>query len=275
VSDDDMLKAAKEGISLVGEVIKAAGNDPHVRIAAKNLGESAVTITETIKNALLPLAAVNFAFDKAREYFNGRFQIDLSEKAAAIPQESIVQPKASIAGPALQGLAFSHEEIDLKAMYISLLATAMDSRVANTAHPAFVEIIKQIEAEEAQLIRNFLRSTNITPIVELRLATVGDPGYVTVFTHLLDVRDGADIEKRVVNPRMPAMVDNWIRLGLVRVSYADTITDVSRYAWIEQRPEMASLRSQYERDNKKIIDGKGIIHRTQFGVQFATAVGLL
>ena len=139
--DDDPLTAAKGTISLVGEVLKAAGDDPKVREAASNLGQTAVTITETINNALLPLAAVNFAFDKARAYFDGKFQQDISEKTAAIPLEHIVEPKASVAGPSLQGLAFAHEEPNLKAMFLSLLATAMDGRVAPNAHPAFVEII--------------------------------------------------------------------------------------------------------------------------------------
>jgi hypothetical protein len=58
-------------------------------------------LPKAINNALLPLAAINFAFDKARAYFAEKFRQDLSEKAAAIPPEQIVEPRASIAGPAL------------------------------------------------------------------------------------------------------------------------------------------------------------------------------
>src|SRR5712692_5071017 len=104
---EEQMKTARDGIALVGEILKAAGDNPQVKEAGANLGQTALTITKTINNALLPLAAVNFAFDKARKYFAEKFESDLSAKASAIPVECLVEPKASIAGPALQGLAFT------------------------------------------------------------------------------------------------------------------------------------------------------------------------
>lgn len=162
--DDDPMKIAKESISLIAEVIKAAGDNPQVKEAAGNLGQTAVTLTKTINNVLLPLAAINFAFDKARAYFSGKFQEEIAAKAEAIPAEHIVEPKASIAGPTLQGLAFTHEEPNLKEMYLNLLATAMDGRAASLAHPAFVEIIKQLDSEDARLVRGALQSPSAIPI---------------------------------------------------------------------------------------------------------------
>lgn len=270
---DGPLKTAKDGIALVGEILKVAGDNPNVKEAASNLGQTAVTITKTINNALLPLAAVNFAFDKARTYFNGKFQNDLAAKAAAIPAESVVEPKASIAGPALQGLAFTHEEPNLKDMYLSLLATAMDGRVSNTAHPAFVEMIKQLDAEEANLIRGVLRSPAAIPIVQIRATEVGSEGYLILATHLLEVRrpDGVPVE----NTRVPAMVDNWIRLGLVTVDYVAHIVDASRYGWVEARPEVVRLRADHPTEKWTLTHQKGYIERTRLGSQFAAAVGLV
>jgi len=67
----------------------------------------------------------------------GRVRSPSGEKAAGIPPEHVVEPKASIAGPALQALAFSHEEPDLREMYLNLLRASMDARTAKVAHPAF------------------------------------------------------------------------------------------------------------------------------------------
>ena len=103
MTTDDSIKTPTSGVALVGEIIKAAGDNPNVKAAGQNLGQTALTITKTINNALLPLAAVNFAFDKARVYFAEKFQHDISQKATTIPQEQLVEPNASIAGPALQG----------------------------------------------------------------------------------------------------------------------------------------------------------------------------
>lgn len=270
---DDSIKTATSGVALVGEVIKAAGDNPNVKEAGQNLGQTALTITKTINNALLPLAAVNFAFDKARIYFAEKFQQDISQKAATIPPEQIIEPKASIAGPALQGLAFTHEEANLKDMYLSLLATAMDGRVASEAHPAFVEIIKQLDSEEANLIRGILQSANAIAIVEVRVTTVDEQGWGSLATHLLNLTS-LENSSPVENPRIPAMVDNWVRLGLVDVDYAKHLKAADSYAWVENRPEVARYRQEHESETRKLSFANGIIVRTALGIQFAKAVGL-
>ena len=275
LSNIDPLKTAKDGIALVSEIIKAAGDNPNVKEAASNLGQSAVTLTKTINNALLPLAAINFAFDKARTYFNGKFQQDLSEKASKIPVEELVEPKASIAGPTLQGLAFTHEELGLKDMYLNLLATAMDGRISITAHPAFVEIIKQLDAEDADLIRGALRTPAAIPIAKIRIATVGQQGYQIVATHVLNLREGPDQNIIIENSRLPAIVDNWCRLGLVEVDYNQHLTDAAAYEWVDKRPEMVRMKQAHENETVKVTYTMGILIRTQLGQRFASAVGLL
>lgn len=270
---DDSIKTATSGVALVGEIIKAAGDNPNVKESGQNLGQTALTITKAINNVLLPIAAVNFAFDKARVYFSEKFQQDITQKTSAIPPEQIIEPKASIAGPALQGLAFTHDEANLKDMYLSLLATAMDGRIAMEAHPAFVEIIKQLNSEEAELIRGVLQSPSAIAIVEVRITKVGKPGWTMLAKHLLNIRDGVTLSP-TENPRIPAMVDNWARLGLVNVDYATHLTAEDSYSWVENRPEVTRYRQENENDEQKISFSNGIIVRTALGLQFAKAVGL-
>ncbi len=50
--DDDPIKVAKESVSLVAEIMKVAGDNPQVKEAASNLGQTAVTLTKTINNVL-------------------------------------------------------------------------------------------------------------------------------------------------------------------------------------------------------------------------------
>lgn len=273
MSIDDSIKTAQNGMALVGEVIKAAGDNPNVKEAGNNLGQTALTITKTINNALLPLAAVNFAFDKARIYFSEKFQKDISEKTSKIPLEEIIDPKASIAGPALQGLAFTHEEDNLKEMYLNLLATAMDSRISENAHPAFVEIIKQLNSEEAKLIQGPLQSPSAIAISEVRVTTTGKEGWGTLTTHLLNLTDSTS-GAPIINPRIPAMVDNWVRLGLVEVDYSKHLTAPDSYKWVESRPEVEALRKTHETDATKLSFANGVILRTALGIQFSKAVGL-
>lgn len=271
--DDDPIKVAKEGVSLVGEIIKAAGDNPQVKEAASNLGKTAVTLTKTINNVLVPLAAINFAFDKARAYFSGKFQEDIAEIAKAIPPEHIVEPKASIAGPTLQGLAFTHEEPNLKEMYLNLLATAMDGRAASVAHPAFVEIIKQLDSEDARLVRGALQSPLAIPIVQIHRKLKDGSGYQVLVQHLLNLKN-SDTGAPVEYAALPAMIDNWIRLGLVEVRYDTFLTDPSNYLWVDQRPEFLRLKEAAQLDVATVEYQKGILQRTELGIRFSKAIGL-
>ena len=273
MSNDDPIKVAKEGVSLVAEVIKAAGDNPQVKEAAGNLGQTAVTLTKTINNVLVPLAAINFAFDKARAYFSGRFQQDIAEKAQTIPPEHVVEPKASIAGPTLQGLAFTHEEPNLKEMYLNLLATSMDGRSASFAHPAFVEIIKQLDSEDARLVRGALQSPIATPIIQIHRKSKDGSGYSVLVNHLLNLTNsttGVPVE----DPQLPAMIDNWIRLGLVEVAYNKHLTDAAHYSWADQRPEFLRLSQTPQPDEARVEYQKGVMQRTELGKRFARAIGL-
>ena len=273
MTTEDSIKNATNSIELVSKIMKAAGENPEVKQAAQNLGQTALTITKTINNALLPLAAVNFGFDKAKVYFAGKFQKDISEKTSKIPFDQVVEPKASIAGPALQGLAFTHEEANLKDMYLSLLATSMDGRVADQAHPAFVEIIKQLNSVEADLIGPILQALGPIPIGEVRLSKNGVTSWSALITHLLNLQD-SETGVLIEIPKLPAMVDNWIRLGLVNVDHTKFIKDGDSYAWLNLRPEVIKLKEKHENEEQKITFAFGVIQRTALGIEFSKAVGL-
>lgn len=273
MSDDDSIGKAKDSISLVAEVMKAAGDNPQVKEAASNLGQTAVTLTKTINNVLVPLAAINFAFDKARAYFSGKFQEEIAEKADAIPPEHIVEPKASIAGPTLQGLAFTHEEPNLKEMYLNLLATSMDGRTASYAHPAFVEIIKQLDSEDARLVRDVLQASVAIPIVQIHLKKKSG-GYNILLQHLLEMTD-SETNLPVEKPEIPAMIDNWIRLGLVEVAYDKFLHDPAKYLWVDQRPEYLRLKqASWPEEGATVQYKKGCLQSTELGKRFSRAVGL-
>ena len=267
---EEPLAHAKAGVVLVGELMKAAGSDPNVKEAAGHLGKAAVTLSRTINNALLPLAAVNFAFEKARAYFEDRFQKDISERAADIPPENLQEPKASVAGPALQALAFTHEEDALRNMFLGLLSTAMDSRKAESAHPAFVEIIKQLDAAEARHLIQILKTKQYLPIAEVQRKAVGG-GKTSLARHLVDVKD-TNTQNPVRLPRLPAMLENWARLGLVEIHYDAWIQEADAYSWVESRPEYEELKRIHHTEETPVSFSKGYVRVTHLGEEFAKAI---
>lgn len=273
-AEDKPLETAKQATEVIGEILKAAGDSPQAKTAANELGKTAVTLTKAVNTVLLPLAAINYAVDKARVYFRDRFQAEVLEAASHIPLEHIVEPRASVAGPALQALAFAHEEPDLKAMYLKLLATAMDDRVRQTAHPAFVEILRQLDGEDARLIKGALVSNGI-PIIEIRSRLKGKSDYQVLASNILSlssVQTGAPAE----DPLMPARIDNWSRLGLVTVAYDRWLMPrESVYAWATERPEFKRAKVESESETREVIFQPGAMSRTRLGSQFADAVGVI
>ena len=267
------MKTTREALGVISDLVKIAADDPSAKEAASNLGQAAVTITRTINTALLPLAAVNFAFEKARHYFSGPFQNDLLNRTKDIPLESICDPRPVIAGPSLQGLAFTHEEPPLKAMYLNLLATAMDSRHADSAHPAFVEIIKQLDGHEAVLLSGVLRLPGAIPIIQIRCTSPPDAGWLLLRNHVLDLTDD-ETGLPIVEPLIGQMVDNWIRLGLVEVHYDLWLISANAYSWVSSRPELQTCKDQVASDKGGVFHQRGFIKRTDLGSAFANAVSI-
>jgi hypothetical protein len=277
------LDGLKTAVEVIGTVIKIAGDQPDVKSAGANLAKSAKTITQFINVGLLPIAAINFGYDKARMYFEQRFASDVHAAASHIPDESLQEPSPAVIGPAVQGLAFAHEEEALRKMYLNLIASAMDNRGSARAHPAFAEIIRQLGGFEAGILRNILIS-QLLPIVEIQFRAYDEAmssgkfkmprSYRTVQTHVLPLyNDVGGIRTPFISEDLPAMVDNWVRLGLVRVDYQDSFSDDTRYDWVKARPEYLRWVPQDNPPASSLDFAKGRLLSTAFGHQFATAVG--
>ena len=80
--------------------------------------------------------------------------------------------------------------------------------------------------------------------------------------------------KWVNSTQLPAMIDNWIRLGLVEVAYNKHLTDAAHYSWADQRPEFLRLSQTPQPDEARVEYQKGVMQRTELGKRFARAIGL-
>ncbi|WP_426566348.1 DUF4393 domain-containing protein [Angustibacter sp. McL0619] len=250
------------------ELAKVSGTlDPAARAYAKRLA-----VKEQIRMKIWqPLGML---FGISRDYFENDFADDLADRVAQIPEEDLITPRLSVAGPTVQGIAFTVDEPELRAMYLNLLAAASDARRASTAHPSFAEIIRQLSPEEAVLLKPVLLQS-IHGIVELRsnVATQADPalqGYTSEATHVMNWRvDG----QAAFVPERALQIVNWVRLGLVVVDYSTSLTDESHYGWVETNPRVLQLRAALDTDEFKRVDvQRGILEVTAFGRAFQAVV---
>ena len=259
-------KAVESDPSVKQHLVEIAKDTPAFQRAAGALAEK-VEIRQTLMLKVYRVVAK--LFGSSQDYFEHQFAIDMAEKTADIPEENITAPKPSVAIPAMQGLAYSLDEPDLKEMYLNLLTIATDDRRSEKAHPSFAEIIKQISAAEADLLSLFLPSSG-RAIVQLTRTTAGEIGGVTLRNHVIQLLNSN--REPVEEPRTAMWIDNWQRLGLVDVRYDEYFTAEDAYDWAETRPETLAMRATYVSETVAVDVQKGICRTTDFGRQFAEAV---
>lgn len=271
-SDSGVASAAiRTWGTAVDRALSIAAESPDMRATGLSLARSARTVADTIHVCLMPLAIVNFAYAKGRDYFENNFRFRLEERTKDIPLEAVQDPSPAVAAQALQGLAFAHEEPSLEDMYLQLLATSMDGRKPkDSAHPAFVEVIRQLTSVEASLLQAVYLRYDTLPIAQLR-KRIAVGGTVTVVRFLTDIRtsDGpAEIEG------LGLMLDNWVRLGLIEIGWDRVLNKPDSYLWVEERPETIRTRASNDNSTGEISIKQGVLVATEFGQRFAQAVGL-
>jgi hypothetical protein len=149
MSDDGEASNTKGIIDATTGLVKAVPiYDDLIQPAAKELGVALGTIAKTVNVALSPISGVIWSYETIKDFVS----IQVSQKLEGVPPENIETPNPMVAGPALDALKYAGHEEMLRNMYANLLANALDKETKNSAHPSFVEVIKQISPGEASLL---------------------------------------------------------------------------------------------------------------------------
>lgn len=117
----------------------------------------------------------------SRDYFEYQLEDNIAKKLADVPEEDIITPKGSVAGPALTGVGMTVDEPELHDMYLNLLAAAANRKTEQRAHPSFAQVIGQINADEAKILSSILKLP-ACPIFEIRIKAEdgNEPGSYSV-----------------------------------------------------------------------------------------------
>lgn len=192
----------------------------------------------------------------------------MAERLKDVPEERIVTPDLTVAGPAVEALKFAGHKEELREMYASLLATSMDRETAEKAHPAFVEIIKQLTQDEARIL-NMVATLNYTAVLDLEVVAPAN-----VSTNASGLRNLAtlgifsDSQHKTL---LPNYIDNLLRLRLIEKHLDLALGDENQYEQIRRWYGVDSWKKQIAKLQLQVVERRGIIRKTHFGQQFIDA----
>jgi hypothetical protein len=261
------------GREVISEVVvralDGAKEQPDMRAAGRALGTSARILAETVRTALLPLAAVNIGVRKFEDYLRGKFADELDDATSSIPEDLLQEPPLNIAGPVMQGLSYTHESEQLRRMFLALLATSMDASREDEAHPAFADIVRQLAPDEASVLAALFRLDGGVDIVRYQKRYDNPRGVSVVQDNVLPLLTDTDRATLPGYVKIAGWVNNWVRLGLIEVDYENAFARPDRYLWVDDWPSTIALRAAL--GDALRID-KGAVTTTAWGRAFAQAV---
>ena len=239
-----------------------------VQPAAKEIGVALQTVAKSIHVLLAPVSGLVWGYEQIKEFVGTR----VAEKLKDVPAERLRTPEPNIAGPALESLKYTGHKEDIRELYASLLATAMDSEKMTQAHPAFVEIIRQLSSDEAKIIKRltyFGAQAKIDVRNHQDLPPVGGRWVLSHFSLL-------PFESDCSAPELgPTYMVNLQRLGVIelRENYQLNPQDgVDAYTKLTNDPIIKEIEENIASEvGHRMEIWKGAIHLTPLGRQFCYA----
>lgn len=224
-----------------------------VQPAAKEVGTALQTVAKTVHIALAPVSALVWGYDQIKDWVHKT----VTEKLKDVPPEEIVPPRVAVAGPTIEALRFAAEEPTMRELYANLLATSMTSKKQGKAHPAYVDIIRQLEVIDVHVL-NFIHKTYLEAYEKTMERRSKKPGWenlrpasISLPIRRYSIMEGLKIEE---NEYMSS-VDNLIRLRCI-TPYVEEEDIATEFLGIPDS-KIVSVFHNYE-----------IVCMTPFGVRF-------
>jgi len=258
MTSENLISKTVESLGL-NQVVPTVYQDT-LQPLAKQAGKALETIGRTVNAALSPIKVLVSGI----EWLEKDVEKRLTEKLEDVPQERIQTPHPTIAGPALEALRFAVNEPSLRDLYINLLSTSMDVESAYKAHPAFVEIIRQLTPDEARVIEVFVNQGAL-PLISVNAYSDDGNTLIAVLRHFSLIGKQANC---VCPELIPSYLDNLSRLGIVEI-LSGRLQTPGIYESLMTDPDLQWMLAGWQTRRPQII--KECVRVTTLGMQFCDA----
>lgn len=215
----------------------------------------------------LVFGGISHAADKKRMKYAHDIECyrqELSSRIRKIPANKLIEPNIQVTAQALENSKYCIESGELRKMFSNLIANSMNSDHADTAHPSYAEIIKQMSPTDARVLKT-IPLNSLIPIVDY---VVDDKSKGTHTIRLSNVYlsglKGLNIFKEC------ASISSLTRLGLLSVDTSTCIYPTTVYGPYSETPFFKKLFDDVRREDppKKAVIAKYYGKLTPLGQNF-------
>lgn len=256
-------KKSKSDAKSVGHEAYQDGLQPFLSDFGKELQPSGKRLgkaTNKVVNCVLDFLGGTLSLPKtAYEHFCKR----LVERLKLEEPKDLCPPKMLIASQVLDHYKFLGEEIELQGLFVNLFASSMLKHSSSKVHPSFVEILKQINSDEAKLLKYMFSSgTTLFPMLEV---TAHNPENekMLIVPHFTNLAELAGCE---LTEDMDSYIQNLERLKIVETELARVKDEY--YAELFNHKRLMELGERGKKHDHRIMAKKGSIRITSFGLNF-------
>ena len=174
-----------------------------------------------------------------------------------VPDNQIHPPDIAIAGPILDAVKYVTYKPLLVELYANLMSSAMNAETARFAHPGFIASIRNLNSDEARVIR-YLAKVRAIPVIDIKKVILDRQSEVLLKTLLSTVAVDAGCEHGDLAEMYLANLE---RTGIVTIHRDVHLTDKNIYDRILNAPGV--------KNKLKELNSSGINHRGEVNKYYA------
>jgi hypothetical protein len=251
-------KAVSDADGITAKVIDGLIAPVYQDLAQPSVKEVGKTIGGVIRTALLPVNTLVWSVDKVKDWILSAVE----ERLKHISSDKIIPPNPAIAGPAIEAIKFLDQEKELRNLYANLIASSMVRDVSESAHPGFIEVIRNLSSEDAVVLKTCFTEKFCTLSVQRpdRRKRINESNHIFLWPKGHDP---------FIEEITSVSISNLIRLGLVEKELVGTL--LGEAVRVRISSENISRRFEYTiRDFAGVFE-EHIVHVTEFGEAFCYA----
>lgn len=192
--------------------------------------------------AILDIASLPLIYYSEKAQINFKHRLEQYEKKMEnVKEEERCEVHPEIGVPIMQVLHYTTND-KIAELFTNLLASASVIDLAGNAHPAFVEIIKQLSPDEALIIQ-YLKKEKQIGYITLKANKKGESGFITPVEKDTAI---ADLVPLMYKQNAKVYLSNLLSLGIIADVDNAYIDDDKMYSHIIEYNNLKDVINKYE-----------------------------